>query len=145
MAHILAWAAAGSHRTVIGAESMSATSDKHTLGWQTYSGDGAGWCAIAFGSVASYHHGVSRISCQLVAFSAARAMRSKRSGSVMLLTRTFTESLEEPNESSPMISTHLRAHSRYASSTQRWQVASAGAFGLKRIKDFKYFFPGSGV
>jgi hypothetical protein len=30
-------AAAGSHRTVIGAESMFAKTGKHTLGWQTYS------------------------------------------------------------------------------------------------------------
>jgi hypothetical protein len=40
LANILTWAAAGSHRRVIGAESMFAKTGKHTLGWQTYSGDG---------------------------------------------------------------------------------------------------------
>jgi hypothetical protein len=40
LANILKWAAAGSHRTVNGAQSMFAKSGKHTLGWQTYSGDG---------------------------------------------------------------------------------------------------------
>jgi hypothetical protein len=47
LANILTWAAAGSHRTVIGAESMFAKCGKPTLGWQTYSGDGG----KAFGTV----------------------------------------------------------------------------------------------
>src|SRR5260370_962049 len=40
LANILTLASAGSHRTVNGAQSMFAKSGKHTLGWQTYSGDG---------------------------------------------------------------------------------------------------------
>jgi hypothetical protein len=47
LANILTWAAVGSHRTVIGAESMFASCGKRTLGWQTYSGDGG----KAFGTV----------------------------------------------------------------------------------------------
>jgi hypothetical protein len=40
LANILTWAATGSHRSVNGAQSMFANSGKHTLSWQTYSGDG---------------------------------------------------------------------------------------------------------
>jgi hypothetical protein len=49
LANILTSAADGSDRGPIGAESMFAKCGKHTLGWQTYSGDAGEACGMVRG------------------------------------------------------------------------------------------------